>query len=777
MKTVEVKTVEEQAVPVEVTSKKAATFTLAALYAIAVAGSIYLRLFSFSGGGSFQQPYTRIVDSDAARFYRLIELISNNYPSLPMFDPFANFPWGMKEQLPPIWAFLEASFGIAASRLTGLSIPAAAALAPVFFGLLFTIASYYAGKNLFGKRVGHVAALLSLFIPASTLVFFRGMVDHHGADLIVYMTTIALLGSAYGRLKDNRQLTAGVLAVLSGQAIVVGLLISISSILSLAILSLTIFVGNLVLTVDERDRLFKIGAGALVGAGTTLSILYFTTPWFEKSQAFAGLSMFQPIAVWSIACLTVAIRAIDKTLARKRVARVPVFMALYVGIALVVLIIPGFGEQIVRGFYRSIALYPLGRVTTQLASIFGSGGWGVVLLFSPLLVLLPLGPIRVLREGASRLTFPQVLFLIWFGLTAVYFAMVRYYIYLFTPVALLSLAWFIAEPLESIRAILRTPARPSENRTNQTSNQTVGVKTKQRASFAFFVVAILVVATQWSTARSSEGVHNARLEVLEWMRMNTPASPGYEQAVHAPEYGILADWSVGEQVEVIARRATIATGNHETGLRGIVDAYRIFQSNSEQAVVSLMRERRLRYVYLDKEPIAWVGDVRKIGEYGLKPLELVHKATDNELPKDKRAGLMGSRLYKQLGTGDAQRGIEPLGQFRLIKLSERDGKKAVLFELVNGAKLSIKTAPGETVEVSTAINLENGKKSEWRQVRKAGLDGLAEFTLPYPTNSNKYPVNAGIYNVMTAGGSRIFMPIGEDDIARGSIIRLDMIGR
>lgn len=729
-------------------------------YTLALVYAVYVRTFFIPG--ALGNPHTNVLDSDAARFFRLIDLISRKYPSLPMFDSFANFPWGMKQQLPPIWAFIEASFALAVNRATNMSIPSAAALFPLILGLFFVFPAYYAGNRLFGRRAGHAAVFVSLYLPVASAVSSLGMVDHHLADILLYMSTIALLVGSHHYYSSGESRRAGALAVLAGLTVTFTLLISLSAILVIAILGVAFMIGLLVLAEDERRHVSRIGGLTMASSGLSMLMLYLATPWFENRLSFSGLSLFQPVLLIGLAGILVLSRAIDASLVNRQIIRVAALFGLYLVIAAIPLFLPGLGEQIVRGFYRSIAYYPLGRVTQQLKPLFADGPQNVFVSLSALVYLLPLGLIVGAREAivSRRLGFGRLLFFIWFIIAGFYALMVRYYVFLFTPVIVLSFALLIAKLSESVGKIVGAIG---------------GERLERPATTTAWLVATIAFSSYLIFWMSASGymVDVNRVKMLEWIRENTPKVSNYYEPNRSPEYGIVAEWSYGELVELIAERPTLTTGNHETGIDGIIASNRIFQSRTEAEAVKLMKELRLRYIILQDELSPWTGKVEEIGESGPDPYKRAHLATKQDITRRDYMQLTNVRMHRFWGAGNEKEGAEPLQRFRLINVTGGDSEYAtMLFELVEGARLSVKVAPGTVAAISTKIRPKGAKAVDWKLTRKAGADGRFEIFLPYATKSGRYPVKADTFKVSIAGKTYP-VDIAESDVSQGKSIVLE----
>ncbi len=738
-------------------------------YGIAVGFALYVRIFS--NLEVLRDPRIAIQDLDSIRYLRLIELILHNYPSLPMFDSFANFPWGMKAQLPPIWAFVQATFGLLVNRTFGLPATSAAALFPVIFGLLLPIPTYFAGRYLFGKAAGHTAAITAMFLPVASGVSSLGMFDHHVADLVIYSTIIALLAGADHFQSRDMRLIGNALAILAGLAISLTLLISLSSILIAPILTAAFLLAILLLKKDDRARAFRIGCLSLGSAAALMFALYSATPWFARGFSFSRLSLLHPaVLLFAVAALG-TIQIVDRAfngryrlplggIGNPEMRRVFALAALSAGALLAALSAPGIGEQIARGFYRSIGYYPLGRITKQLWPLFAEGTGEFTIRFSVLGYILPIGFVWPIGDAIAkrRTDVGRIIFFCWFAVAAAYYIASRYYAFLFAPPAFIALGFAVARLSNLIGASVDKASKAAGER---------------RAAFAVWLgcsMALAFYLIAWTITSLSAPKPDANwIAMLTWIKDNTPKVSGLYDPSRAPEYGIATDWFFGEFVELVAERPTLSTANHETGLRGIIASHAIMQADSEEELIRLMERHRLRYIILRRPFPAWIGDIERIGEAGPRPEQIAYLPAYE--PPEEAARLASVRLYAFWGGSDERAGVEPMQHLRLIKITgPADGRNYKLFELVKGARLIVEAAPGTVVEVETSVRAPNAPSIPWKIKRSVGEKGRAVFYLPYPTGGGRFQIAADPYRVKARGTGKT-AEVSERDVRQGRSYR------
>ncbi|MHB0976552.1 MAG: STT3 domain-containing protein [Candidatus Aquicultorales bacterium] len=726
-----------------------------ALYVLLIALALYGRTFFIPG--AFWDPHGMVQEPDTARVFRLVDLIANDYPSLPLSDPFANFPWGIRQQLPPLWAFFLASFALAVQKITAVPIASAASLLPPIMGLLAAIPTYVSGRCLFGRRTGHAAVAMLFFFPLSMVVSGLSMVDHHVADVFLYSTTIALVLAAHSHLKGNNLPKSTLFSVCAGLTTAVTLLVSISSILSIAVFAVAFFASAVALPTDERRRAARVAVITLTASIALLVSLFLITHWFSRTLSFSELSLLQPLVLVGVLLAVIVSHLVNIRFEGRRF-RAPALVLTYLGLALVTLSIAGLREQLLSGFYRSVASYPLALDTIQLQPFIGRGWDRLLLVFLALSIGCAAWAWSESRK--DRLDFGLFFFLTWFLISGFYFSAAVYYLMFFMPVVVIFLGWLITK-LGDFSGKLASVLAGAKYQS--TTDMTVWA-----AALVLTSIAFLSIVKVWQMEPQL-----SRGAMLSWIETNTPKAADFLDIDSSPEYGILTWWSKGEIVELLAKRPVLATGNQETGLKGIILSHRIFQAPSEREAVKLLRQHRLRYVLLSQEHPPWIGDLDKMGVSSPEPYTVAHPAEPSEISDKERASLMSARLYRFRGVGNEKRGIAPLEHFRLVNATGiKDGQPLLLFEVVEGATLSIKASPGTNVSVSTAIRLGDVRLADWVATRTVSTAGLARISLPYETDS-RYPVHADDYRV-TIDGARYDLEVPEQAVLDGSEVSLGM---
>lgn len=194
--------------------------------------------------------------------------------------------------------------------------------------------------------------------------------------------------------------------------------------------------------------------------------------------------------------------------------------------------------------------------------------------------------------------------------------------------------------------------------------------------------------------------------LLTWMRTNLPPASKNPYGTEAPDYAIVADLQLGHLILGWAERPVVGTlfSQAPVHLAGNARDLGVLTAESDDGAFARARETRARYVLVTPE-----RDVP--GAPGL--------------PR-------GTLLLDRLFAGEA------LGHFRLIR--ETDDSFAKLFEVVEGAVLAGRCAPGAAVTASLSLTTNVGRHFEFRRTATADSSGAFELRVPYSTSGVPYRI-------------------------------------
>ncbi|MEE8508518.1 MAG: hypothetical protein V3T07_05580, partial [Myxococcota bacterium] len=241
----------------------------------------------------------------------------------------------------------------------------------------------------------------------------------------------------------------------------------------------------------------------------------------------------------------------------------------------------------------------------------------------------------------------------------------------------------------------------------------------------------------------------------ETIRSVTPETSGYLDHDGVPEYSILCAPTLGSSIQFAARRPTPSNN-----MGPYLDAERynlvrsFFRSSSESEALALAESVGARYVLT-------------AANAGL------------------RAPHIDYRLHREDGSAKGDRGH--LERLRLVAEGPVGGRpmrlmypRAVprrlvtykLFEIVPGAVLQARAAPGTDMVAELLVTTEVGRAFRYTARARVESDGRARLRVPYATGAMTGVRTAPHYRV-TIGAKSVPVPVSEADIRAGRVVVVD----
>jgi dolichyl-phosphooligosaccharide-protein glycotransferase len=128
-----------------------------------------------------------LLDGDSYYHMRRILLIALNFPHIPFYDYYMNFPDGAMSPWPPLYDLFVAAI----AYLAGLGSPAArtvetvAAVMPPIFGALTVIPVYFFARRLFDEKIALWGTFFFSLVPGHIQYTYVGRPDHHAPSISV----------------------------------------------------------------------------------------------------------------------------------------------------------------------------------------------------------------------------------------------------------------------------------------------------------------------------------------------------------------------------------------------------------------------------------------------------------------------------------------------------------------------------------------------------------------------------------------------------------------
>lgn len=659
------------------------------------------------------------------------------FPGFLRFDSYLHHPVGAHVPWPPLYDLLVAGSALLVGGGVH-TLELVAAWWPPLLGTLTTLAVYAAGRITAGRPCGLLAALVYALLPASAVVSRVGYADHHAA--------VACLGSAWLALQLS-SLRRTRLAASAGLGVVrAALVLTWSG--SLAYLGAAEVAFVLVGLLAGRRAPLAFEAGSLVLSALLLSPAAFASegqlggPFSALEFSWLHVVACAVLALWAAACAAL------QAAGARRPARVLLGVASGALLVAAVGAIPGVpgGLEAALDFLSRADVW--GSANPEQVPLFSGAGsevWAWY-LFGALGFALPLVPLALLALAVGRRDAALGLLCGW---TAAFAAMALLQVRFANDLAPSASVACAVLLLEAVQALARR--RPVFEPRVPLAATLLALVLLAPAIRLHHLPALARTLAARGSAPPVATPEGSFLEFARQVRNATPETSGFLEPTKPAEYGILADPSLGHALHYVARRATPADNfGPYLGGDGFEATLRLLLSPPGDATLAQLRERGIRYVVTDWQP-RW------------------HR------------GSLLQRLHER--DGRAQGGQPALAHFRLVAEGPpggvplgAPGPRGVsvpykLFEVVPGARLAVRVAPGEHVSAGVTVSGAKGRRFVHRVAAIADETGCALLELPYATVTDAPVRPQGPYR-LRLGGSEVRIDVSEREVREGAFVTL-----
>lgn len=654
--------------------------------------------------------------------------VFERFPRVMLFDPYINHPGGAPIPWPPLFDW---SIGAVARLLArdARGFEVVAAWASPLCALLACVPIALVARRTSGEpgpRVAVTAVAIFAFVPLLASYGRVGYADHHAAVSMIgawlLLCCVALVDPGLTRAQAWRW-----------GAALVGARLALLLTWHGSLLYLGLAESGLALCFAATARRRAAIAQAAGAAATALLLLpvlaWMPTPLGGDYSAIA-LSRLHALAMAGVAFVLAGALALARSdRAATPVARLAALAGCSVVFVGLLALLPGVRAGIVPAIEFLGMSDGVGDMTGEQLPIFDLGGRAAkkpfALIWGWLAPLIPAASLAAWlagrrqpqgsagRAGAFMLAFWAAVF----GALAI---TQRRYGNDFGPSAAVGFALAFVATGDAIAA--RLPGG------------------RGRALLGAAITAGLVVTTAWPalarihgprarvawrawqgdpqvTASSRSGVAVTLTRFLLEVRALTPETSGYLDDDGVPEYGVLAHPNLGHAVQYVARRATATDpfwayiGRENWDL-----TQALFSTGDEVEALALAGELRGRYL---------------ISMPQMPPGSVVQRLHDrNGTATDASPALSHFRLV-----AEAPAGAPALGEI-FGPASARRGPPYKLFEVVPGAEVVMRCAPGSLARVSGVIGARGGPGSQWEATAQADAQGLARLRVPHATRTS-----------------------------------------
>ena len=299
-------------------------------------------------------------------------------------------------------------------------------------------------------------------------------------------------------------------------------------------------------------------------------------------------------------------------------------------------------------------------------------------------------------------------------------------------------------------------------------------------TFCLFVFLLLLVRVTsiWGAFDFGNDIRKSELEAYSWIKNNTPETSGYYDT-KSPEYGILAYWDFGNQINYFAHRPVIAN-NMQNGVRNMAD---IFSSKDEETADKLCEELKVKYVFIEPDRFLFPSTIDYWPAYRKQEKGPGYKSLPYNVERSKDyENWFFTWLTKDFGLrsrGD----FKSSSNFRIVFANSEINSptfSTMLFERVKGAKLVLKAKPSSMASVSLGIKLKKNFFT-YRKESKVSDDGYVTFNLPYSCFFNNGTLSTReLYDISLVScetGNRVVgkVSIKEKDVVEGNVVATNSV--
>lgn len=712
--------------------------------------NLFLRLLPYKW--VFSGDNIIFVDGDSYYHLRRILLIAENFPHIPVFDYYMNFPDGAKSPWPPLYDFFVASIAFIAGfgKPSVNTVEVVAAIIPPLLGALTVIPVYFLARRLFDEKIALWGSLFFSLIPGHIWYTLIGKPDHHAAEpLISTLFFLFFVISIYDRKEKMH-----IFSLLAGVTLSAGMLIWTGSIIYIAIAvfaSTALVLRNQINGVSSKQIFYAISVSSLTGFLLISVYLLITDTWIPFN--YIALSGFHAVIFLYISIFILALWVASNFLLKRNLRWfyliVIALFASVLSFAFFAFIFPEFVTPLSDGIFKQIGKsVPWRRVISESRPLFSRtsiGGYvfsleDAINMASWAILLVPIAFVLMLFEKGKKEN--KLFFILW----SIPFLLLTLnqmrYIYYFSVNIGIATAYLMSR----VMALHRS------------------------GEFAMIIIIASMTLFKPTLDKSVYYLKGSGknminrlgkdgVDTLLWLRDKTPRTNYFMEPGRKPEYGIMCTWSFGHEITYISQRPVVVNNFADVIKgQGYPDSLRYFTTTSVDESCSILERHGSRYVFTANPALYSVFSLKMAGT------SMPGYFTDDGRATEKaRNEIVVFRLYFLDG--------KDIGRYRLVYESAYPANsKYKIFEFVKGARIKGKTKPNSKVSVSVPIKSNQERKFTYENKVTADKDGVFEIILPYSTINNPYDVRAGEGYKLNINGKIRIVTIDEDAVLAGKDI-------
>lgn len=793
--------------------------------------ALYIRVRP-SAGVFLSNGFVRFGGNDPWYHLRNVESILYNYPNMLWFDAYTSFPKGTGQIFAPLFDMVLATFiwVITLGNPTPEQIQTLCAYYPAILGALVIIPTYFAGKYVFNRNVGLLAAILIAIAPGQFLSrSIIGFNDHHIAETLLTTIVAMFLIITLKKAREHeisfdilRQANFNNLRsvlpyiILTGFALGAYTLAWNGAIFFSFIIGIYITIQHIIDHINDKPTDYLAIIGVIIFSVALIMVLL--TPYIGGTKAItikgliAGIVAFPLLTGMSIA------------MSRKKLNKYyyPGSAALlFIGGVIIAKLVSPSAYALVTSVFSYFTQTGGGLTVAEASPLLSVGGqfsfapfWGnfTTLGYISLLAIVFLGYEAFKKNNTPERTFLLVwtFMIIWAMLQqnrfAYYYSVNAAILSAYVGIKVLEIAGWKGL-FEDIR---------SKNKFDIKN-----IKIWHVLSVLVIILVFMYPSYNMSMQQSqyTGGPNGYWIETTMWLNSNTP-DPGldYYESYEVPAkgesyqypdtaYGVMSWWDYGHWIEVIGHRIPNANPFQQGvgGRRNSIEeenrpgASTFFTAQSEEEATAVLEavhpdpeKAGARYIVSDVEMAtgkfyamaAWTLDTNDYyipvqTDMGTQtvPGPRYFNSMESRLHIFDARGLEQYRMVYESPVGNsAETGYKNIYNALFEgDLALEDTGYVKIFEYVEGAQIVGEAPDGEDVVISTTIMTNIGRTFVYSQ--SAVSDGTYSFAVPYSTQGpiegetqfDTMPV--GPYKV-TYGNVVEEVDVSERDVLDGNVIEV-----
>ena len=619
------------------------TIVCAAILALIFLLSLSLRI-GIPWSHVFVGPWVKFTDNDAYFYVRLLDNLSHHFPLLGSFDPYFIYPGG-KDLAAGNPLFMVYFIGFFAWLFGGglpsqQTVDLVAAYFPAVIGALLVFPVFFAGRAIFNKWAGLIAAAFTALIPGEFLIrTLLGYTSTHALEIFLstlFMVFMILAIKAGKDIAFPPSMTGGLhqhitpLVYSAAAGIILGLyLLTWAGALFFVFISFVWLVIQVVI-----DHAWGRSTLYLLVTGFTIYLLALL---FSLSSAASAIAR-TPLIIAIIASLVLPAASIFMQHRGIKPAFYYVFIAAAAVIALLAFL--AISPQLVSDMFRTLTGFftwnPGAVINEEQPLLIQQGSFTLALLwgnYTSASILALVAFIFVCYKAFKKGEPEIVALLIWSFITLLAaLAMRRFAYYLAINVSLLAgyCGWLIlglfgiksaAPEASSVTAGKSAAwAQGKKKKSAVASEKRLATRKRLLAAIGIAVVALLAIYPNTGplpggdkpffevATRGLNAPSDAWCESLDWLRDNSPEPFGdanyyyvYTQAPgKPPAYSVVCWWDFGYWISQIAHRVPLSNPGSAAMGEQIY-----FTSLDSKAADNVSSNWGMKYVIVDDYMVNW----------------------------------------------------------------------------------------------------------------------------------------------------------------------------